>query len=64
MAGIKVMNQMNQYKVYECHGGYLLVVTRAKRNDWYVYTLTQRMTMLAFIDQLMGEEVLPEEDTP
>lgn len=45
-----------RFQIYKVKNGYLLNITRGQVRESFVYTERERMTMLAKIDQLCGEE--------
>lgn len=45
-----------RFAIYRVENGYLLNITLDKRSHSYVYSLKERMTMLAKIDSTLGEE--------
>ena len=47
---------MVKFSIYKCKNGFLLNVTRGQKTDSLIYKPEERMTMLARIDDILGEE--------
>lgn len=48
-----------KFVIFRCKNGFLLNITTGKNTKSYIFKPNERMTMLAMIDNMLGEE--PEE---